>query len=193
MPGGETAVNVLNFAGEDPSDLPTVRDRVETFYRETRTIRVAAWSVRQIDIGVYTDPDTAPVILSHVPDPVIEGNAAGNPLPNEVALCLSFRSAEAVGRHRSGRIYLGGLAASTATVIGTLGHSVPSNPTISGIADNGVIMVGTEVSGTQLILRDRVAGVDSKVTSLFVDQEWDTQQRRSRQLLPADREVRATP
>lgn len=91
--------------------------------------------------------------------------------PGEVALCLSFRGARNLPRHR-GRIFLGPLRN---------GYTGAYRP-ISDLQDQlvtlaqGLSDLGSPAVDWQVV--SRVGGTRERVQHVWIDNEWDTQRRR---------------
>jgi len=131
-----------------------------------------------------------------------EGTGAGQPLPQEVALCMSFKSADEDGplRRRRGRIYIGPLGeAHNAEAVDGAGR--PTEVLINAInfaasrLQDQASDIATEPVGSStpwvVYSRpttdawnathpgdERLSGSFHRVTDGWVDNEWDTQRRR---------------
>lgn len=111
-------------------------------------------------------------------DPLGAG-AAGNGLPNEVALCLSYKNTDTAvalpaGRKR-GRVYIGPLHQNTLGAGGGLDQR-PSSVFMEDVIEAGEALADN--SNHQLAVWSRASGAVTPVTDMWVDNEWDTQRRR---------------
>lgn len=182
MPGGEQAVNVLNFGGSSTSELPDVVDKVETFFSTIKAFMSAAWGVDRIDAGVWDPgpPQSAPTQYSRVPTTAIFGTASGNPMPNQIALCVSFRGS-GFTRHDRGRCYLGGFTTLIASTGGS-GESLVSDSYAIQIAEAFADMAGPASDPNRLVVKSAGSLSGSTVSEGYVETHWDTQRRRARSL-----------
>lgn len=104
----------------------------------------------------------------------------GNPLPPEVAFCVSFQAQRQSGQsqaRRRGRVYLGPLAAAgvhtdgrpTSSFLSTVGSACQT------LADDSE---ATAVWGLAVYSRVNQAAIE--IDHIWIDNEWDTQRRRGR-------------
>lgn len=102
----------------------------------------------------------------------------GNPLPSEVAVCLSFQAAQVSGTpqaRRRGRIYLGPLGASGLDTNGR-----PTSACRSAASAVGASILADSVSngGWSWVVWSPTTGTSSIVTNGWVDNAFDIQRRR---------------
>ena len=120
----------------------------------------------------------------------INAPTSESPLPEEVALCLSYYTDRNIKSHR-GRIYLGPWNYSSTGATG--GRSLPAAELMTTMAAAATAMVDHTASATGLVITGAVGSPDdavswelySKVLNTFspifhgwVDNEWDGQRRR---------------
>lgn len=108
------------------------------------------------------------------------GGAGSNPLPEEVAFCLSFQAVEASGSpmaRRRGRVYLGPFGTTAAGE--TAGRSAP-DAAVGLACQAGIEAAHTiwDTGETPHCVWSRVDDVFRPVVSYFYDNAWDTQRRR---------------
>jgi hypothetical protein len=118
----------------------------------------------------------------------VVGTAAGFPLPNEVALCVTLRTALA-GRSFRGRVYLGGFGVVSSDAAGQIATGLNS---VAALFMTGVISDLLASSITMAVLsRPRPAGpggvppayagaLTPIVSAVTRDTLWDSQRRRKR-------------
>jgi hypothetical protein len=104
--------------------------------------------------------------------------SAGNPLPSEVALCLSYQAAKVSGEdqaHKRGRIYLGPFQdTNTVNDDGT-----PQNGLVNAAAGAGKFLRTISVDDDYFwCVRSRVQDTALPVNDGWVDRAFDTQRRR---------------
>jgi hypothetical protein len=142
----------------------------------------------QFHIKLYDLADTAPrqpktnLLGTYTP------GTTGDPLPQEVALCMSYQATAASGfpqRRRRGRIYAGPLqtnAGAAGTIAGADGR--PTALAINTLKQLGTYLIGNPpplTSGSAVWgVRSQMDDVTRPVTTGWVDNEWDTQRRRGR-------------
>ena len=112
---------------------------------------------------------------------------ASDPLPPEVAMCLSFQAPKVSGvpqARRRGRVYIGPLR----SIVSSGGR--PSSSAITTLRDAGEALRAAGVASAgdwNWAVYSTVLGGTADVTSGWVDDEFDTQRRRGR--LPTTRNV----
>lgn len=153
-----------------------------------------AWSETTI-VKIYDEDDTSK------PKPILhQGNFtmafSSDPIPENVALCMSYRSTSNAPRHR-GRIYIGPLSSLAMDAAGTtqdapLTESRPSVNFQTVLAKSGAFLRGTLSGGVIWCVRSGLGAgswsaktkTGTKVVTYepvqagWVDNEWDTQRRR---------------
>ena len=180
--GGEQAVNVLNFGGNSTAELPDVVDKLETFWSTIKSFMSPAWGVDRIDAGLWdVGGSTAPTQYSRVPTTAINGTASGMPLPNQIALCVSYRGGGGFTRHDRGRCFLGGFTNLISSTGGS-GECLVSDSYLSQIAEAFAALAGPASDPNRLVVKQGGSAVGSTVAEGYVESHWDTQRRRARSL-----------
>jgi hypothetical protein len=172
--------NSFAFHGSDPaSDTTAITAALDAFYT---SIASNIWGAQMASVGheiKYTNlpgtPPNYPFLQTSFDTGAVPG---GEPLPSEVALCLSFQGSKAAGfpqARRRGRIYVG-------TVKSTL---LDSGRPIAAARTNLAAYAATFKAAIQAISSDTVwavwshlDGVGVEITNGWVDNVWDTQRRR---------------
>lgn len=154
--------------------LVTVLTAFYGFFDQYLSNTQALWSgteLRVYDLG--QQPPRQPQIR----EMPITASGSGNPYPGEVACCLSYYAERNLPRNR-GRLYIGPLLASSATVSTT--EVVPTQAFVDALIDGGANLIGT----TEDVTWGLVSQMDQDfkvVTNLWVDNAYDTQRRRGRE------------
>jgi hypothetical protein len=108
------------------------------------------------------------------------GAPAGDSLPKEVALCLSFQGAPLSGTpqsRRRGRIYMGPLRTSA---LGTDGRPVAGLITQLKDAGDNLLAASEAAASWIWVVYSPTSGLETTITNGWVDNEFDTQRRRGR-------------
>lgn len=184
-----TDVNVA----ETPQDTANnMIDQLEEFYQSIDAAVFPSTVGTNIVARAYdlNDPEPrVPVLTRNIP--IVPG--ATDPLPHEVAICMSLlsdvESGDIAARHR-GRIYLGPVRAAVVVVDG--GRATLGNVTRQLIADAAMAAFGTTGTGDltaddpKLHIYSRTTDLEGeslsnsffRVNSVKVDNAFDTQRRR---------------
>lgn len=140
-------------------DLATL---FQTWYEVARQIRVVAYEV--------AGPPPHFPVGERVLNPGVLVNAAG---PREVALCLSFFGERNLPRQR-GRIYL---------AQGVKSSGLTSRPTVTMLTAAQTLAAGLSGLGganVDWVVYSPTSGLHHKVSTSWVDNEWDTMRSRGR-------------
>lgn len=182
----DNVVNTFHFV-VDAADEPTgaaILDAIEAFYDPLSDLY--STSVRFLDgvnVAMYDLDDPEPRL------PFFESSFTLSPtpasainLPNEVAVCLSYRAEYSSGGgngRRRGRIFLGPF---NAEVLGTSTSNPPTidEGTITAIGVAVEALVTALPSGAAWAVFSRAGSQSHLLTEWWVDNEWDTQRRRGR-------------
>lgn len=110
--------------------------------------------------------------------------ASGDPLPSEVAVCLSFQGVKESGvnqANRRNRVYLGGLSQLASSGLR------PSAAFRTVVAKQARTMLAAANSAVawEWVVYSPTTGVQTTVDNGWIDDSWDTQRRRG--LLPSSR------
>ena len=193
----DVAVNTWSFRVNDDtgSDLAEVGAFIQTFYTGVRPLLSPVLDTEQVRVKMYrrSDPEPRSPIVD-VTDSVgaISGGAQ---MPEEVAICFSFRGVLESGEppaRRRGRIYIGPLNT------GTLDIDDPQNRSRVDLSAATVIHESYENAWAELTTAGNVHEVWSRadgegfpVVQAWVDNAFDIQRRRGP--APTAREVRSAP
>jgi hypothetical protein len=172
------------------ADLATVADMVKHFYNTASTepapldfhlSRAVSRATDACQVRVYRLDDPAPRPPAIFPF-TLNPNAAGvdDPLPREIALCLSYKAVTKPGPRGRGRVYIGPLRAETVGWVG-VGEYRPTNAVQLNILAAGKTLRDT--SGTANLAWQVYSTLDTTqhmhtITNLWVDNEFDTVRQR---------------
>lgn len=204
----DAIVNTLYFDGDEDLDQVatdadyhnTVFDALSTFYQSIDGVVFANNVGTVANVKIYDMRDPEPR-QPEFEDAIAIAATAAPPLPNEVALCLSFQAAAVSGqlqRRRRGRIYLGPIADDAGTTAIINGQHRPLLAMRQTVIDAADAMKQTDlpigIGGSvrwAIYSRTTDLGVGSPAlpgTSIddafhdvdngWVDDTWDTQRRR---------------
>lgn len=186
-------VNVTHWyraAGAPVTDFDNVRDMLKDFYTVAPTgnpIRTYMSGQLQLTAKVkaYDLSQPKPRAPVYESTYAISGFGGGSPLPNEVALCLSFEAKRESGElqaRRRNRIYLGPFASGA---MGTTGR--PSPVVLTDVLNAAKRLKDAQAASATWDwmvyspLNDEVLDIQH----IWVDDAWDTQRRRG--LSPSSR------
>jgi hypothetical protein len=179
MPNGHTWANVLHFRKSGALTFAgaiAVLDPILTPLYSGNAAGTPGWrynassaaSVVQIRY-LPLDGVSAFTVIAHA----FNGANAGDPLPANVALVITLRTALR-GRAHRGRCYWGGFEESSNTTGG-----VPTAGVVANVATVwGQLLTNLVASGVSLVVASYLHSSAENVTSLNVDSRWDTQRRR---------------
>jgi hypothetical protein len=127
----------------------------------------------------YDAADATPRVPVYNEALVLNAATEANPLPPEVALCLSYRSAQISGENLArcrGRLYMGPFNEAA----NTTADSTRSRPasTLVGNLVNGAVALAAALDPLLWVLYSSADGVPKTIVSGWVDNAWDTQRRR---------------
>lgn len=137
-----------------------------------------------IEVELIEDPQTVPAVPYHTAVASL-GAANSDPLPMEIAVCLSFKDAQYAtsdfpGRHR-GRVYIGPLCEDAMTNTSSVVPPYPSDAFVSVLIDAAEDLFTTAGSlGFEWAIWSRAAASFFNVDGGWVDNDFDTQRRRQR-------------
>lgn len=177
MPGGEQWVNVLHFGGIDvASTIAGAKSRVEALYSSIKSHLRPDWSVTEMRWRLVGPNEPATVTT---PSTAIVGSSTSMPLPNDVAICVSWRTAKA-GRSYRGRTYLGGW---TQAALGTApdGSANVAAPVRTAIA-TGAGSLASLTGEPKLVVWSPTLGQANEVVAASQGDRFDTQRRRENKL-----------
>lgn len=173
-----------------PSEAETVRDLLDAFYTAiSTTIFPSTIAQNGHIVKTYALPGTAPNYPYYESTFDLAGAQSGDPLPSEVALCLSFQGARVAGEpqaRKRGRIFLGPLR----TSMNTSGR--PTSASVGAILDaaedlyDGIAAITT---GAGWEVWSPANGTSEPIVEAWVDDAFDTQ--RSRGLAVTSKTVRS--
>lgn len=165
---------------EDPANWTVFAGLLETFY-DTIRLRMSSWvNQNNHEIKMYrvSDPEPRAPVFSDTFN--MTGAPTGAMLPPECAAVISFQAAAVSGipqARRRGRVYIGALNTS---VIGTDGL-LTSTCYLALVNAAKVILDASQASTTwKWAVYSRVNGSGAPVDNGWVNNEVDTQRRRSR-------------
>lgn len=184
----DTATNTTHWRrGTTTEDLfvLAVRGALETFYDALNTVDIFSNQVvlNQAKLKIYDLADPEPQV------PVFDGtlgytgaNPTGNPLPSEVAVCLSWTGEPMSGvaaSRRRGRTFLG--------PVNTACQQTADRDTLDPTKRDGIAAAGAQLCGPLtsdgeegLVIYSHTAATAFRVIGGFVDNAFDTQRRRGK-------------
>lgn len=192
---GDVAVNTFHFRA-DTGDTPTavgnsIRSLLTNFYNAThvsQTLDIANYlgtvisrSANAIGLKLYDLTDTQPRLPFYNSPFTLDSPGVTTSLPNEVALCMSYRSTYLSGVPQAscrGRVYLGPLTTSTSQS----GANLPAT-VLTLFAGNvrwagSKLQADSQASITPWVVWSRKLQRMDDVVAGWVDNEFDTQRRR---------------
>lgn len=186
------AINTWAVTGADPGvDDQTITDLFDIFYNQVDTDTSLSITQHINDTimrtgGLVIELVDSPNVVPNVPYFTAQYDinpALSAPLPQEMALCLSFVDAvyvEAInpGRHR-GRVYLGPLTLGSMTDSGTNLPARPFSGFIDCVAHQAELLgTGLQADSKDWAIWSRAANEFYPVARGWVDNEFDVQRRR---------------
>lgn len=175
----ENTVYAQNVAAWDQTSLTSLGNAIISWWTDTAApLYTNSTSLTEVFLTDLTSATSTAV--SVIPDTATAGGLGLEPLPNNCAIAISFRTASR-GRSARGRNYIGGLPADNVSnnrVVGSYLDDWISAYTVLQIAigDEGATMV---VVSRRHNKANRVNAVMFPITTfLFVDNVVDSQRRR---------------
>lgn len=195
----DAIVNTFHFDGDDALGLQSV----DSYYDAVMTLLTGFYQAIDGEVFPSSVADEAVVRIYDLADPeqrivrrqdtIPLTNIAADPMPNEVALCMSIAAAPAAGvnpQRRRGRIFLGPIANTKVVVIG--GQARPQLAMREAVAAAAATMAEGELLNIGDPERVRWAIYSPTtdeggatlgdsffdVVSGWIDDAWDTQRRR---------------
>lgn len=202
----DSSVNVWHFliSGGDPTveDAAQAVGQLQAFYADISSlfspavaVTADSWTMKAYKVtpggpGEADDVSGSPILV----DTYHPGATGASALPEEVALCLSYRGnitdvpeeqgATRPAARRRGRIYLGPLATSVGTTDATSQRLIPTSAAISTVltaADTLQTALQADVSNPMSwAVYSRANGVAYEADLAWISNDWDTQRRRGR-------------
>lgn len=173
-------------AAPTPEQIQAIYDGIVAFYNDvlgTRTLasflsptisRTAdACTIKLYDIA--ETPPRQPISEETFTLGTVPGSTA---MPQEVALCASFRAAYVSGQppaRRRGRIYVGPFAPGAATTTGDRPHANLMDRCMLGMQE---LYALTDAEAVDWCVYSTVDNIARVVTTVWVDNAFDTQRRR---------------
>ena len=176
----DASTNSWSVEADDLAAGELFKDNVLTFYQTMRPDFANTVRVNNHVWKLYDRDDPTPRA------PIAEGlwgfmvAPAGNPLPPEVALCLSFEGLPTSGipqARRRGRIYLGPLDVDGLAPVGR-----PTTTVVNRLVAAGEVLRLASVAAASWTwcVFSVVNDVNVPISRGWVDDEYDTQRRRGR-------------
>lgn len=175
------ATNTWHFNADDVTALGSAHAALVTYYNAVDSYfsNLTSAAVGGLEIVGYDDEDTPPrAPVLRTPGTLVP--AAGDPLPTEVSLCMSFQGTRLSGTpqaRRRGRIYLPFMVEASNDSSGRPGTAFINAVVAAGAA----LLAASDAAGTwSWVTYSSVAPGYATVVDGWVDNEWDTQRRRGR-------------
>lgn len=189
----DSPVNVFHFTSTDiANDDLEIRDALVDFYDDLNTrfgnqIAQNGHSIKMYDLA---DPTPRAPIAEYSWN--MTAAPTGDPLPTEIALCLSFQGNRVSGTsqaRRRGRVYIGPWAEGQQD---TANNGRPSAGTITALVTSGddLLTASQAASTWRWCVWSPTDAAMVQVTNGWVDNAWDVQRRRG--VEPTTRETFAT-
>lgn len=185
--GADNAINTFVFdygLQTEPAAQLSIRDRLDTFYQgqgndpSFPTQTVISYLSNQISGPpvYYMRPASAAVgdPGTEVQSLITQLPPAANRLPEDVAICLSYRAPAPYTARRRGRIYLGPLNVGSLETTGRI--KATTRTVLNGAAAN--LSSESATNPVYWSIASRVGNVAADIVEGFVDQFFDTQRRR---------------
>ena len=174
------ATNSFHFECDDTTALALAHTALKAFYNSWRPqmsnlVRQNTWNIKSY---LQTDPKPRAPVLDEFFN--LTTAPSGNPLPPEVALCVSFQGTRLSGvpqARRRGRVYLPFISTTFLAADGR-----PSAACVTAAQGCGqALLTASDAAATWAwqTLSNVAPGV-STVVDGWVDNEWDIQRRRGR-------------
>lgn len=178
----DIAINTWSFSSTLSNDLAAadISTGLTAFYMQVGTYLSPVLNPSQGRLKVYDRADPEPRAPFYDEALVGPGNNTGVILPEEVAVCLSFRGALVSGaaqRRRRGRVYIGPLS-TNAVSAGVTGRSEVKAAMRTALAAGTAALLTALGASTEHVVHSGVAGTDTVVTTYWCDNAFDTQRRR---------------
>lgn len=175
LPGGEVWANVFHFTDDD---LPAVASAqiaamLDDFYIGIASRLSAGWTLTEFQIK-----DMATQEVRVFPR-VLAGLQVTDNLPNEVALVISWTTAVRSRRTR-GRTYLAGFTETSNT--GNTGNAGRPNSDMLDVVVPAASALISVSKPARLVIYSRVGLSSAEVSGGYINNEWDSQRRRSSDL-----------
>jgi hypothetical protein len=174
--------NTMHFTGiqADVTEGNALAAAIKAFYDDVQTYLSGAIAQTGHMVKLYETNAPAPNYPFLEVEWDLASNPTANPLPSEVAICLSFEAARVSGipqARRRGRIYIGPLSS------GVVSSGRPATIVQQDILDAGVLFAGTvntiPALGTGFWgVWSNTANAFAPAKTLSVDDAFDTQRRR---------------
>lgn len=180
----DAIVNTWHFAliNDFIADLDLPATALQNFYNNLATYISSDIDPNNMRLKVYDLEDPEPRSPKYDgPLGTMNNTTGGDPLPEELSVCLSYRAVYESGENparRRGRIYIGGLGAATLP-----GTGVPRRPAAAfrtALKNAGQTLLNASVAATEWnwIVYSPTAGIGNVVVGGWVDDAWDVQRRR---------------
>jgi len=176
----DACVNTWHYFGNaDATAAGLFNDRLEDLYTTIQN-----WLSQSLTGGVVTKFYDVTVLPSGPPfhtDSFTITPGTSGPLPEEVALCLSYQALQTPGldqRNRRGRVYIGPFGTNA---LATGAPARPHGTLITDLAGAATALAsGAASDGTPWVVYSSTLASSALVTDGWVDNAWDTQRRRGK-------------
>lgn len=181
QPNSDACLNVLHYTGSGDfileADANDIADAIHTAWAAHMQAVTAGGSFFRYVL--VKDMSSVPWITYRF-DYDTEGASAGSALPEQLALCVSLRTAVG-GRRGRGRIFLGGPFTETENVAG-VPTTAFKTAAAAYAADIGSITAASAAEFT-LSVWSRLSAQLNTVIAATIDPRWDVQRRRANRRL----------
>lgn len=171
----------INFAGDATASYASVTSALAAFYTPLLNYLSSFYVWAQADVRFYNLEDPPPRVPTEPFELGLTEAGSGTNLPQEVALCMSFRGAQVSGANmarRRGRLYLGPWAVSANN--GSTGRPTSALLTaIQGAGDAFLAASDASAAWSWCVISSLGEPITAhNVVAGWVDDAWDTQRRR---------------
>jgi hypothetical protein len=179
---GQEVVNVLHYQKTSAvvdADVDTIMNDVKTQF-ETYVVPLLSQSYGVVMYGAQDLTNANAPLHTHVNSPVVAGSVSNAPLPGNVAVCATKRTAHS-GRSYRGRIYVPGITIAAQSTPDSLGATFITN-LLSGLGHllthPATLNFLLSVVSNYALGAARTQAVVTPVTALSMDTSIDGQRRR---------------
>lgn len=181
----DVAVNVWSFnvADDTTGELSQVGAFLNTFYSAIVSYMSPLLDTENASVKGYVRTDAEPQV-PRLSGPLVLGpSGTGDPLPEEVAVCLSFRGALVSGQvpaRRRGRVFLGPLRGPVVQVGASSRAEVAAG--FQEDIEDAIVAATAELTtaGNAHTIWSQTNEENITVTDYWVDNAFDTQRKRGR-------------
>ena len=182
-------VNTFHFSGtgSHEADDDLIVARLTNFYTEPAINTgnplgqfLSNYLTDDLEIRTYNLSDPEPrVPITTVISGALDARAENRDLPEEVALCLSFKADPPETPRRRGRVYVGPFNVTAVTPEAAAGGpGRPNESLVNTLVGLGNALLASSQNNPRWVIHSPTTGLFPIVTNGWVDNSFDTQRRR---------------